>query len=203
MVLLVAGESALGRDTDRAAESAAVALAPGRGLVSAEAAAATAGNITASSSSAAARSSPSARRLMAMKRARQMQQQQQQLQQQLQQQQQGRKRLLASLPPQQPPPAASADPPRASWSGALSDASPRDPSSNGARFSATPLVVDTEGMGYRFQVSSAASWAPALALYRGATFPPPSSEKRQLVAASSSPLAGTPNSAVLSVKESL
>ena len=48
-----------------------------------------------------------------------MQQQQQQLQQQLQQQQQGRKRLLASLPPQQPPPAASADPPRASWSGAL------------------------------------------------------------------------------------
>ena len=197
MVLLVASESALGRETDRAAESAAVALAPGKGLVSAEAAAATAGNISSSSSSTL--SSISARRLMAMKRAAKMQHD-------LQQQQARKRLLLASLPP---PPGASAasaaPPPRASWSGSLSDSSPRDPNKNGARFSATPLVVDTEGQGYRFQVSSAASWAPALALYRGASFPPSSSEKwqQQLVAASSTPLAGKPNSAVLSVKESL
>jgi len=195
MVLEVAGEAALGRDTGRDAESAAVAAAPGRGLAAAEAGGASAGNISAS---ALARASPSARRLlMAMK------QQQQKMQQR---QQQGRKKLLASLPP--PSSAASAPPPRASWSGALSASSPKDSSDNnndnsGARFSATPLVVDTEGAGYRFQVSSAASWAPALALYRGGAIPPKGGERPQLVAASSSPLAGKPNSAVLSVRESL
>lgn len=204
MVLLVAGESALGRDTDREAESAAaVAQGPGAGrggLVSPEAAteARTAGNITA----AAARSSTSARRLMAMKRARQMQQQLEL------QQQRGRKRLLASsLSPPQPAASApaSAGPPRASWSGAITEDSPRDPGNNNARFSATPLVVDTEGGGYRFQVSAAASWTPALALYRGGalSLPPPPSSSQKLVAASSAPLAGKPNSAVLSVKESL
>ena len=200
MVLEVAGEAALGRDTGRDAESAAVAAAPGRGLAAAEAGGASAGNISAS---ALARASPSARRLLMAMKQQQQKMQQQKMQQR---QQQGRKKLLASLPP--PPSAASAPPPRASWSGALSASSPKDSSDNnndnsGARFSATPLVVDTEGAGYRFQVSSAASWAPALALYRGGAIPPKGGERPQLVAASSSPLAGKPNSAVLSVRESL
>ena len=203
MVLIVAGESALGQETNRAEESAAVAAAPGKGLVQAEAAAVVPGNISSSSVSGS-----SARRLMMMK----MKEQQQQMhQQQRKKLSLSRRRLALSLPPQPVVPAdaaaSSSSPPRASWSGALSESSPKD--KNDARFSVTPLVVDTEGRGYRFQVSVAASgWAPALTLYRGevpsASSSSSSSKKNgQLVAASSSPLPGKPNSMVLSVGDKL
>ena len=115
----------------------------------------------------------------------------------------------AAPSPSSPPP-----PPRASWAGALSKSSPALLSSNNGdnsnggrlRFSATPLVVDTDGDGYRFQVSSAGNWVPSLALYRGefVVGAEGDSEKKndQLIASSSGPLAGDgsgPNSAALSV----
>ena len=109
-----------------------------------------------------------------------------------------RRSLLAPPPP--PPP-----PPRASWAGTLSRSSPRLPKDGGdaRRYSATPLVVDTEGTGYSFQVSSAGDWLPALALHRGefpaTTNSSTSEEKNDLLASSPGPLSESPNSAALSV----
>lgn len=122
-----------------------------------------------------------------------------------------RRSLLLAATPSAP----AASPPRASWAGALTKSSPRlssssSPSSDGggrASFSATPFVVDTDGDGYRFQVSSAGNWVPSLALYRGEFVAGASEEKNDQIATAAGPLSsensGSPNSAALTVETAL